>query len=65
MNKSSTQLLQSIIAKFHYTDPTGEDRTGPDQTKSADFVWYWLNSTTRARPDPRGSGRARVVEFSL
>jgi len=27
-----------FIAKFHYTGPTGPDRTGPDQTKSADFV---------------------------
>ena len=47
----------SIIAKFHYMDPTGPDRTVPDQTKSAHFVWYWLNSTTRARPDPTGPAR--------
>jgi len=88
----------ALIAKFHYMDPTGPDRTGPDQTKSAHFVADRLNSTTRARPDPtgpartfcspglretplgpcgsptksvrvraspRGSGRARVVDFSL
>jgi len=30
----------SIIAKFHYMDPTGPDGTGPDQTKSAHFVWF-------------------------
>ena len=45
----------SLIAKFHYTGPTEPDRTGLDQTKSADFVGDRLNSTTRAR----------VVEFSL
>ena len=32
------RLQGQIIAKFHYTGPTGPDRTGPDQTKSADFV---------------------------
>ena len=40
-----------VIAKFHYTGPTG-----PDQSKSADFV---------GDPGLVGSGRARVVEFSL
>jgi len=44
----------TVIAKFHYTSPTGPDRTGPDQTKSAHIVGDELNSTTRARPDPRG-----------
>ena len=53
-----------IIAKFHYTDPTGPDRTGPDQTKSADFVWYWLNSSTRARTDPRGPARTQTTRIS-
>ena len=59
----------SLIAKFHYTGPTGPDRTGPDQTKSAHFVGDELNSTTRARPDPTGpawtradpNGRARTL----
>ena len=45
---------QLTIAKFHYTDPTGPDRTGPDQTKSAHFVGDRLNSTTQTRPDPHG-----------
>ena len=38
-----------VIAKFHYTGPTG-----PDQTMSADFV---------RDPYVVGSGRARVVKF--
>jgi len=87
----STQLdipRSELIAKFHYTDPTGPDRT--IHSPRTLFV-IWLNSTTWARPDPartrttriseklrwsvrvsdkvragpRGSGRARVVEFSL
>ena len=52
-----------VIAKFHYTGPTG-----PDQTKSADFVGdpgLRPGSREKVRADPRGSGRARVVEFSL
>ena len=39
----------SVIAKFHYTDPT--------RTKSAHIVGDELNSTTRARPDPHGPAR--------
>jgi len=46
--------IYRVKAKFHYTDSTGPDRTGPDQTKSAHFVGDRLNSTTRARPDPHG-----------
>jgi len=52
-----------IIAKFHYTGPTG-----PDQTKSADFVGdpgLRPGSREKVRAGPVGSGRARVVEFSL
>jgi len=54
----------AVIAKFHYTDPTGPDRTGPDQTKSVDFAWHWLNSITRARPDPTGPVRTRTTRIS-
>jgi len=52
----TSQCISGVIglAKLHYTGPTGPDRTGPDQTKSADFVGDRLNSTTRARPDPHG-----------
>ena len=55
----------SIIAKFHYTDPTGPDRTGPDQTKSAHVFGYELNSTTRARPDPHGPARTFLRRNSV
>ena len=52
-----------FIAKFHYTGPTG-----PDQTKSADFVGdpgLRPGSLEKVREGPRGSGRARVVEFTF
>jgi len=53
-------VVGQLIAKFHYTGPTG-----PDLTKSADFVGG-------IRQSPRfvgglclvGTGRASVVEFS-
>jgi len=55
-----------IKAKFHYTGPTGPDRTRATRT---DFVGdpHGPNGLSR-RPGPQkspcGSGRARVVEFS-
>jgi len=59
--------LDQLIAKFHYTGPTGPDWTGPDQTKTG----YPTKSAGSARVAdkvrglcPVGSGRARVVEFS-
>jgi len=58
-----TTAITSVIAKFHYTGPTG-----PDQTKSADFVGdpgLRPGSREKVRAGPRGSGRVRVVEFSL
>jgi len=56
----------TVIAKFYYMGPTGPDRTGPDQTKSAFFVG---DPGTRVSDKvrgicPVGSGRARLVEFS-
>ena len=59
-----TRATRCVIATFHYTDPTGPDRTGPDQTKSAHFVWYWLNYTTRARPQRTGPARTRTTRIS-
>ena len=53
----------SVIAKFHYTGPTA-----PDQTKSADFVGdpgLRPGSREKVRAGRLGSGRVRVVEFSL
>jgi len=46
--------VRTIIAKFHYTDPTWT-RHGPDptQTKSAHIVGDELNSTTRTRTPTR------------
>ena len=55
---------RSVIAKFHYTGPTGPART------RTDFVGdpHEPNGVSR-RPGPQkspcGSGRVRVVEFSL
>ena len=57
--------MPKFLAKFHYTDATGPDRTGPDQTKSAHVVGYELNSTTRARPDPTGPDRTRTDPHGL
>ena len=45
-------------AKFHYTGPTGPART-PDQRSLSEI------RVVRVRAGPVGSGRARVVEFSL
>ena len=49
----AARYIYLLKAKFHYTDSTGPDRTRPDQTKSAHFVGYRLNSTTRARPEQK------------
>jgi len=50
----------AIISKFHYTGPTGPDRTGFDQTRVSDKV----RGRCLVGSGPFGSGRARVVEFS-
>jgi len=53
----------TVIAKFHYTDPTG-----PDRTKCADFVGdpgLRPGSREKVCAGPVGSGRVRIVEFSL
>ena len=73
LTKTRATIREWIIAKFHYTGPTG-----PDQTKSADFVGDLdlrpgSREKVRAGPcgsvrvgvGPVGSGRARVVECSL
>ena len=53
-----------VIAKFHYTDPTGHART------RTDFFAIRISEKLRwvragLRQSPCGSSRARVVEFSL
>ena len=52
--------IRLLIAKFHYTGPTGPARTRKD------FFAARVSEKLRwVRAGPRGSGRARVVEFSL
>jgi len=52
----------TVIAKFHYTGPTGpartlsETRTGPRS--------FAAKKSVQVRAGPVGSGRVRVVEFS-
>jgi len=46
-----------IIAKFHYTDPTGPDRTRPDKVRGlclvlAKFHYTGPNGPARTRTDP-------------
>jgi len=68
-SKTKNRRKSSVIAKFHYTGPTGHD-----QTKSADFVrdpqspLGQRGSPTKSADFVRsglvGSCRARLVEFS-
>ena len=55
----------SVIAIFHYTGPTGPDRTRTDfflrPGSPRNSVW----ARAGLRQSPCGSGRARVVDFSL
>ena len=71
---SRPPAVQVVIAKFHYTDQTVPDRIRTDPHKL--FCGPGLRETplgpcgsptksVRVRAGPRGSGRARVVEFSL
>ena len=58
-----------LIAKFHYTGPTGPDRTrgdpnGPARTLSETRTDPTEFRRKEVRAGPVGSGRARVVEFS-
>jgi len=58
-----------LIAKFHYTGPTGPDRTradpnGPARTLSETGTDPTEFRRKKVRAGPCGSGRARVVEFS-
>jgi len=56
----------TLKAEFHYTGPTGPDRTRPDfvgdRTDPTEFRGDPGRKQVRA--GPCGSGRARVVEFS-
>jgi len=48
-----------VIAKFHYTDPTGPTRTFLRRNSVGS-----VRVSLKVRAGPVGSGRARVVEFS-
>ena len=54
----------SVLAKFHYTDPTGPARTFLRPGSPRNSVGS-VRVSDKVRAGPRGSGRARVVEFSL
>ena len=63
-----------VASKFHYTGPTGPDRTRTDffaARVSEKLRWVRAGlrqspcGSVRVRARPVGSGRARVVEFSL
>ena len=59
-----------LLAKFHYTGPTGPDRTRPDpcgpaRTRISEKLRWSVRVSDKVRAGPVGSGRARVVEFSV
>jgi len=53
-----------IIAKFHYTGPTGPARTFLRPGSPRNSVGS-VRVSDKVRAGPRGSGRARVVEFRI
>ena len=66
--------LMRIKAKFHYTGPTGPDRTrtdphglfcGPGLRETPLGPCGSPTKSVPVRAGPVGSGRARAVEFSL
>jgi len=66
LRKIFTQRTQcahrTLKAKFHYTGPTAPDRTRTDFVGDLHGPTEFLGDPKRS--GPRGSGRARVVEFS-
>ena len=53
-----------VIAKFHYTGPTGPAWT-LSETRTDPTEFLGDPGRKKVRAGPVGSGRARVVEFSL
>jgi len=53
-----------FIAKFHYTGPTGPARTFLRPVSPRNSVGS-VRVSDKVRAGQRGSGRARVVKFSL
>ena len=61
---ASLARRKQVIAEFHYTGPTGPDRTRTDffaARVSEKLRWVCAG----LRQSPCGSARVRVVEFSL
>jgi len=59
----------TVIAKFHYTGPTGPDRTRTDphglcRRPARAQRSFAAKKSVQVRAGPVGSGRVRVVEFS-
>jgi len=61
--ESTFSLVCSVIAKFHYTGPTGPDRTRT--TRISEKLRWSVRVSDKVRAGPVEFGRARVVEFSL
>ena len=60
----TVRLSCTVIAKFHYTGPTGPARTFLRPGSPRNSVGS-VRVSDKVRAGPRGSGRARAVEFSL
>ena len=61
---ASSRPVCLVVAKFHYTDPTGPDRTRTDFFAArVSEKLRWVRAGFRQ--SPCGSVRVRVVEFSL
>ena len=62
-----TVKCSTVVAKFHYTGPTGPARTRTDFMRpgSPRNSVGSVRVSDKVRAGPRGSGRVRVEEFSL
>jgi len=61
--ETTKKTYRKVKAKFHYTGPTGSART-LSETRTDPTEFLGDPGRKKARSGPRGSGRARVVEFS-
>ena len=62
--QTTPAAVRHLIAKFHYTDPTRPARTFLRPGSPINSVGS-VRVSDKVRAGPRGSGRVRVVEFSL
>jgi len=58
--RHATTVIYRLIAKFHYTDPRG-----PDRTRISEKLRWSVRVSDKVRAGPCGSARVRVVEFSF